>query len=53
MHDGTAYRLARIVDEDGQGVRVYVNRGSQIVEVSRARREGEAWGGFGPRTPDG
>lgn len=54
MHDGKVYRLARIVDEDGQGVRIFVNRGSQIELVSATRgAKVTAWGGYGPRTPDG
>ena len=51
--DGQVFRICRVHD-DGAGLRFYVNRGRvpSLLAAAPGLRI-TAWGGFGPRTPDG
>lgn len=53
LTNGTKHRIVRVHD-DGHGVRFYVNDGPRVRLLAAAPGlKVKAWGGFGPRTPDG
>lgn len=53
LTDGTKLRIVRVHD-DGKGVRFYANNGPRVILIAAvAGMKVKAWGGFGPRQPDG
>lgn len=53
LTDGTKLRIVRVHD-DGKGVRFYANNGPKVVLIAAVPgMRVKAWGGYGPRNPDG